>query len=118
LLMAPSAWASNYAQPVSGEVDGNIISFSQEDYVVMNGRILVPPEQVFSLLDAKYTWDGKTKTITAVRGSRKIVLTAGKARANVNGTIRKAMPSVQLIQSRPMVPLRLVSEALGGKVEW
>lgn len=120
LMFAAPAWASEYrqAKPVSGEVDGHIISFEQQDYVILNERILVPPEKLLSLLEAKYSWNEKSKTLTADRGSRRIVLTVGKPTANVNGTVKRAMPSVQLHNSRPIIPLRLVSEALGAKVEW
>lgn len=115
--MAGTASAEE-AQRVSVEVDGDVLSFEQADYIVAGGRILVPYQQIFAELEAKQSWNGKTKTITASKGTRQVVLTVGKSIAVINGKKVQIEQPARIIGDRIMVPLRLVSEALGAKVSW
>ena len=56
--------------------------------------------------------------IHSVKVSREIVLTIGKKSINKNGIISKLDVPAQLINSRTMVPLRAIFEALGAYVHW
>ena len=56
--------------------------------------------------------------IHSVKVGREIVLTIGKKSINKNGIISKLDVPAQLINSRTMVPLRAIFEALGAYVHW
>jgi len=65
-------------------------------------------------------WDGATKRVTVYTSDKKriIKLQADQLDADVNGEQVKLDVPVRVIQGRTFVPLRFVSEALGGEVKW
>jgi beta-lactamase superfamily II metal-dependent hydrolase len=86
--------------------------------VIENGRTLVPLRTIFESLGAEVAWDGVTNTVTATRGDTAVKLQIGNATAYKNGLGVKLDVPAKLVQNRTMVPLRFVSEALGGSVSW
>jgi serine protease Do len=98
-------------------VDDKKLSFSPSP-VTKNGTTLVPMRPIFTALDAEVTWEPKTKTIFVRRDYTTITLQVGSSQAVINGTTVKLAVSAQTIEGATMVPLRFVSEALGGKAEW
>lgn len=111
---SPSAEASS---AIKVEIDGEVIKFDQ-GAMLISGRTLVPMRKIFEELDSYVDWNAKTKTITATRGQKKIVLTIGSKTATVNGQKITLDVAPQVINSRTLVPLRFISEALGAKVDW
>ena len=85
---------------------------------VVEGRVLVPMRSIFEHLGAGVEWDRDTRTVTAIKGDTTLKIAIGQKTALKNGeTIPLDVPAI-LIRGRTMVPLRLVSEALGARVEW
>ncbi|MEK8132848.1 stalk domain-containing protein [Paenibacillus filicis] len=82
------------------------------------GSVLVPLRSIFESLGATVEWDSLTQTVTARREGQTIVLTIGSNVAYVNGVAVTLSVPAQLIHGHTMVPVRFVSEALGGVVEW
>ncbi|WP_197139725.1 stalk domain-containing protein [Lysinibacillus sphaericus] len=111
---APSAEA---ATAIKVEIDGDIIQFDQ-GAVSVNGRTLVPMRTIFEELESTVQWNAKTKSITAVRGTKKIGLVIGSKTATINGQKIALDVAPQIINGRTLVPLRFISEALGAKVDW
>jgi len=111
---APSAEA---ATAIKVEIDGDLIRFDQ-GAVSINGRTLVPMRTIFEELESTVQWNAKTKSITAVRGTKKIGLVIGSKTATVNGQKIALDVPPQIINGRTLVPLRFISEALGAKVDW
>lgn len=111
---APSAEA---APAIKVEIDGEVVRFDQ-GAVSINGRTLVPMRTIFEELESTVQWDAKTKSITAVRGTKKIGLVIGSKTATVNGQKIALDVPPQIINGRTLVPLRFISEALGAKVDW
>jgi hypothetical protein len=68
--------------------------------------------------DSGIAWDGRTGTVTIVKGGDTIVLVIGNATMNINGeeTVMDVAP--EIVSDRTMLPLRFVGEALGAKVDW
>ncbi|MEF3302523.1 stalk domain-containing protein [Paenibacillus sp. GYB003] len=96
----------------------NVVQNYPQPPIMMNGSVLVPLRGIFETLGAKVDWDGATETVTATKGSTMIKLTVGQSEATVNGkTVKLAIPS-QKVNGSTMVPLRFVSESLGGTVRW
>ncbi|MGE7690623.1 copper amine oxidase N-terminal domain-containing protein [Lysinibacillus sp. NPDC097214] len=111
---APSAEA---APAITVEIDGDEVEFDQ-GAVSINGRTLVPMRTIFEELESTVQWNAKTKSITAVRGTKKIGLVIGSKTATVNGQKIALDVAPQIINGRTLVPLRFISEALGAKVDW
>ncbi|QTH42306.1 phosphodiester glycosidase family protein [Cohnella sp. LGH] len=78
----------------------------------------LPLRFVGDTLGAQVVWDNKTKRVTVLRGDKMLELWVGKDTMTANG-IRQPVPAApQLIKGSVYVPVRLISEQLGQKVDW
>ena len=93
------------------------MTFDSDPYIE-NGTTRVPMRAIFEGLGAAVDYDGATKTVTAQKGDTKIELVIGSDNALVNGKENKLLVPAEIKNSRTMVPLRFVSEALGAQVDW
>lgn len=85
---------------------------------IVNGRTFVPLRTIFEELGAEIHWDGNTQTVTATKGSVKIVLKIGEAHAYVNDEMVSLDAPAKIVSGRTLVPLRFVSESLDFAVDW
>lgn len=86
--------------------------------VIENGRTLVPFRRIGEAIGVSVNWDQNTRTITAVKGDRIIVLKVGSTIAYINqNQIKMDTPPV-VRNNRTLVPLRFFSEAFGAQVAW
>ena len=98
-------------------LNGEKMTFDSEPYIE-NGTTRVPMRAIFEGLGAKVDWDSEDKIVTAQKDGVEIKLTIGEDTALVNGVENKLLVPAEIKNSRTMVPLRFVSEALGAKVDW
>lgn len=98
-------------------VNENELKFDQPPYIE-NGTTMVPMRAIFEALGASVDYDTETKAITATKGSTVIKLFANSNTATVNGKEVTLTSPVANKNGTTMVPLRLVSEALGAEVSW
>jgi hypothetical protein len=110
--------AGAFGQTVSVVVNGNPITFPNQQPLMENDRVFVPLRGVFETLGAKVNWDPASQTVTAFRGRTKIQLTIGQNTASVDGQPVQLDVAAQVLQGSTMVPLRFVGEALGNNVKW
>lgn len=113
----PAASTTSGYKQVNVVIDGKLQTFSQPA-IVKKGSTLVPLRGVFEALKADVSWNAKTGTVTATKGSIKIVLTVGKSVAYVNGKAVTLTAKAEIINGSTMVPLRFVSESLKANVSW
>ncbi len=86
--------------------------------VIVEGRTLVPVRGVFEEIGYTVEYDAVTKTATLTRGNSVVSMTMGNTYFTANGqTVTPEVPQ-QIIDSRFMLPLRAVSEAIGAEVSW
>ncbi len=102
-------------QTVSVVVDG--VKLDADAYIV-DDRTVVPLRAIFTALKADVAWDDATSSVTATKGSKVIKLTVGQREAYINGQQTVLGVPPMLINDRTFIPLRFVSEALGGSVEF
>ena len=69
-------------------------------------------------LGAKVGWDGNENKVTITDGDKKIELIIGKREITVNGKTEKLDAAPFIEDSRTLVPVRFISEALGAKVTY
>ncbi|MBQ7040108.1 MAG: hypothetical protein IJN39_06025, partial [Clostridia bacterium] len=86
--------------------------------VIMNGRTMVPFRAIFEALGCTVSWDAETRTATGIRNGRKIQLTIGDKTARIGDQPQTLDQEAVIENSRTLVPLRFVSEALGAEVQW
>jgi hypothetical protein len=109
--------ASAVQQKANVTIDGVKQVFPQSA-VVIGGSTLVPMRAIFEKLGATLKWDNNSQTATATKGDKTISITIGKENAFVNGRSVQLAAKALLVNGNTMVPLRFVSEALGGSVTW
>jgi|GEM_PF-674560 len=122
LLVAPIAsWsgsrAAAAAKPVEITYDGKKLALEVQPQWV-KGRLLVPYASVVAALGGKTQWDAKTKTVTATKGSAKIVYSVGTVSATKNGEKLTLDTAPVVVGGRTFVPLRFTAESFGLWVKW
>lgn len=100
--------------------NGERISFHSysQNPEILEGRTLVPLRSIFEAMGADVEWDGSTSTAIAKRGNVEVKITIGASEIYKNG---KAIPvdvPAMLLNSRTMVPARVIAEAFGADVQW
>lgn len=100
-------------------VNGKKVNFpDQQPYINENNRTMVPVRFISESLGAEVEWDDKNKTVIIQKNDKTIKLKIGENKADVNDEIIVFDTKAELKNSRTMVPLRFISEALGAKVNW
>ncbi len=107
--------SSVFAAGVNVEVNGKPIELQG---TIINGRTMVPVRGIFEELGYFVHYNTDTKTATLVALGTAVVMTQGNSYFTLNK--EQITPEVppQIIDGRFMLPLRAVSEALGGQVDW
>lgn len=84
--------------------------------IIVNSRTMVPMRTIFEALDASVHWDPETKTIIATHGGDIITMQVGQNAMFLNDKKIELDVPPEIIDSRTLVPLRAVAEALNTKV--
>lgn len=108
----------NAVEEVMVKVDGSVIDFEEQAPLIVNDRTLVPLRKIFEKMGAEVNWNGDTRTVTATKGETVISLTIDNPIAVKNEKQITLDVPPQIMSGRTLVPLRFVSEALGGRVTW
>lgn len=85
---------------------------------VVQGRTLVPVRTVSAGLGAEVIWNQKAQTVTIIEGSNKIILTINSNKVTLNGKEITIDVPAQVNQGTTYVPIRMISQALGGKLTY
>lgn len=88
--------------------------------VLVNGATLVPMKVLFVALDPSVNteWNTKEQSVTAKWDNNTLRLVIGEKQANLNGNKIDIPVPPQLIDGSTYVPLKVVAESFGAKVEW
>lgn len=84
--------------------------------VIVSDRTLVPLRFVGEAFGSSFYWNSSQKQVTMVQGQTNVKLWIGKNQVEVSGHMQKSDIAPLVIQGRTMVPLRLISEAMGFEV--
>ncbi len=98
-------------------IDGTLQQYDQMP-VIKNSRTLVPLRGIFESLGAKVTWDNDTRMIIGSKGNTTVALQIDNTLATIGSTSVTLDVAPEIINSRTMVPVRFISEALGAEVLW
>ena len=109
---------STFAQGVTVSLDGNTVSFPNQQPVVVEGRTLIPLRGVFDNMGYTISWNGNTKTVTLSKGSDTIVINIGESCYYLNGNRNAIDVPAQIINGSTMLPLRAIADATGANVTW
>jgi Copper amine oxidase N-terminal domain len=124
------ALASEFGSPPSGEVPilyNDHTVYAKPDLLkegrvlaalVKDGRIYVPLRSMFEQIGAAVSVSADGKTVTAVKGENSVSVTLGKDETVINGEVRPLDVPPILYKGVVLVPVRVLSEALGAYVQW
>lgn len=103
------------------------VKFNQMDPVIINGFTMVPVKEISQELGAEVTWNQKEKKVTLKKGNMAAAMVNGVNMISIfeiDGdkvlSSRNVLldTSVTIINGKTMVPVRVVAETFGVKVEW
>lgn len=113
IMTSPVSAASPFVKVVVGDAEIPLSAHAR----IVNGRTLVPLRGVFEALGADVNYEAPGK-IFVQRNETEVSLEIGSAEMAVNGSAIALDEPARLIGGSTFVPLRAVTEALGGEVEW
>jgi|HubBroStandDraft_4_1064222.scaffolds.fasta_scaffold00001_333 hypothetical protein len=83
-----------------------------------NGAIYVPLRSMFEQMGASVSYDPSTKVATISKPGAEVVVTVGKPEVVVNGESRPLDVPPIVYHGVVLVPIRVISEGMGGYVQW
>jgi len=86
--------------------------------LVKDGTILVPLRSMFEQMGATVSWDAASDSATAQKPGTSIQVTVGKNEVVINGETRPLDVPPEIYRGVVVVPVRVISEALGAYVLW
>jgi hypothetical protein len=101
----------------TARVDDKEVSLSQAPFIE-NGSTYVPLRLISESFGAVVTWNDDTKGITIIKGDTKIDMVIDSRKALVNDKLIELSAPPVIKDGLTFVPVRFVSEVLGGEVTW
>ena len=86
--------------------------------IVSHGALLVPLRSMFEQMGATVSYDMASKSVDAKKEGAEVQVTLGKNEVIINGESRPLDVPPMMYKGTLMVPVRVISEALGAYVEW
>lgn len=116
------------AKDVNIVIDGEELNLDVAPQII-DGRVMVPIRGVLENLGALVKWDDETQTVSARKSSKTVSLEIGsndvtldKGETNDDGSAKtetiQTDVAAQLVSDRTLIPLRVISEAMGYSVDW
>lgn len=110
------------AAPVSVQLDGEAVTFTDAVPQIVSDRTFLPVRAVFEAMGAKVGYDGGV--VTAVRDGKTVTMTIGSTEASVTEDGKTTpltmdvAPFIDASVNRTYVPVRFAAQALGADVGW
>lgn len=116
-IFASAAEANAAASEIEVRVDGKRVLFDVPPQLVQN-RTFVPLRAVLEEMGAKVWWDQATQTGYAEKDGITIRMPLGSYQIFRNEQAIEMDVPIRIVNNRLLIPLRFVSQALGGVVNW
>jgi copper amine oxidase-like protein len=122
--------AESFGEPPSGEIPilyNDHTVYAKPDVLkrgrvlaalVKGGQIYVPLRSMFEAMGATVTASADGKTVNAAKPGASVAVTLGKDVVIINGEPRPLDVAPMLYHGIVLVPVRVLSEALGAYVQW
>ncbi len=86
--------------------------------VIVNERTLLPVRAIVEAMGGTVGWDNDTRTIQLTYKNTNLEMTVDSTTMKVNGKEVNMDVAPTIINDRTMLPIRYITENLGGQVEW
>lgn len=113
--------AKNGNEGIEMFADGKMIDFAQYNNVkpeIVEGRTLIPIRALSECLGADVTWDPDKRIVKVVMDDKVIELKIDSKDITINGVVKTIDVPATIKNGRTVVPVRVISEEYGKKVEW
>jgi hypothetical protein len=129
-LCAARAGAADLGNPPSGEIPilfNDHTVYAKPDLLTANrvlaalvkdGEIFVPLRSMFEAMGATVSASADGHVITADKPGASVSVTLGKAEVVINGETRPLDVPPMMYKGVVLVPVRVISEAMGAYVQW
>lgn len=116
-----------FAATADVQINGQIIDFTDSEgnkveAQLINSRTMVPLRKIFEVLGCEIDWNGETKTVTASKAEKQIVLQIDNLEAKIIEAGLEKIITLDtapiILNNRTLVPLRFVAESLEKQVGW
>ncbi|MBX5465493.1 MAG: copper amine oxidase N-terminal domain-containing protein [Clostridia bacterium] len=97
--------------------DGQVLTLEAAPFI-RGGRTVLPIRFVSETMGFEVGWDPQTRTVSIRGNGREIALTVGSTTAKVNGRAVQLDVAPVIVAGRTFVPVRFITENLGGQVGW
>lgn len=98
-------------------IDGQIHVIDQPP-IIVNSSTMVPIRFIIEAMGGEVLWDADSRKVTLIRGRHLIEMWLDEEEMNFNGRKITAPVAPTVINSRTLVPVRVLSEHLGWDVYW
>ncbi|MGI5950058.1 copper amine oxidase N-terminal domain-containing protein [Peptoniphilus sp.] len=99
-------------------INGNFVN-SDVDPVILDNRTLVPVRVITENLGYKVEWNAKTQEVNIIYDEDNyFTFTIGKKGYYAGDTFNDSDIAPKIINDRTFVPLRIIAEVTGNKVDW
>jgi len=109
---------ANADRQVGVTIDGQQLVFEEQEPVVQGNHLLVPVREVFEHLGFDVTWNNSLRMARLEYDGMVIIIPENTSSFVVNNRIITPDVQQRMIDGRMMMPLRAVTEAVGGTVQW
>jgi hypothetical protein len=102
----------------------NVLTVNGEERVLdqapvnINGTTLIPIRFIVEALNGEVFWDPQQYKVTLLKNDHLIEMWIGDPDLVIDGVRTTSRVAPYLLNNRTMVPLRLIAEAFGWKVDW
>jgi hypothetical protein len=86
--------------------------------LVRGGTLLVPLRSMFEQMGATVNYDPSTRTVDVKKTGAEVSVTVGKPEVTINGETRPLDVPPMMYHGEVLVPVRVISEAMGAYVLW
>jgi len=98
-------------------IDSKTVTIDQAP-VLENNTTMVPVRFVAEALGARVEWLGDRRLVRVYGNGQFVQLGIGEPIASIGGAVVRTAAPPKLSGGRTMVPLRLIAEAMGWRVDW
>lgn len=106
----PTALVNGVPKRIDND-DTNVVPVINDD-----DRTMVPIRFISEAFDAEVGWDEASRTVSIAKDGKEVLITIDSNKYTVDGTEAEMDTEAVIENSRTLVPLRVVSEALGLEV--
>lgn len=103
---------------IAVSINGKAVSGTVAPYVDQNSRTMIELRSVAEALGAELAWDSETQTVTLTANGNVVKIKINQPQYSVNGSAKTMDTAAVIKGGRTMVPVRVVSEALGSTVSY